>query len=287
MRGTPIRRKTAVAARASAADDRAQAKAAAQPSPGPIACVTDRDRDDREQHQADREADERRDVRAEVAQGRLERGGEQQRRQEDEQDEVRLEARTLGRPGTTASTTPPRTSTVGVRDAERRATLYRAAVAYQQAEAPGRARASPQRHAVRRPCRVRPLSATHLARSSWRRTAGALRRWTALLSVDRVAGLHRAGLHCYDGPLGAGNWVWSASAGSDRLAGVAVSRPRNYRSDRYPLRRGTDRRSADPERTSRRGPAGRSRAPLRAPACAASSRCHRERRSRSGHHSPR
>ena len=51
----------------------------------------DRDDDHREQHQADREPDERGDVRPQVPDRRFDCGGEQQRRQEDEQDEVGLE----------------------------------------------------------------------------------------------------------------------------------------------------------------------------------------------------
>ena len=51
----------------------------------------DRDEDHREQHQADRQADERGQVRAEVADRGFRCRAEEQRRQEDQQDQVRLE----------------------------------------------------------------------------------------------------------------------------------------------------------------------------------------------------
>ena len=55
------------------------------------ACATKATQDHREQDQSDREPEERRQVRAEIPDRGFGRGGEEERWQEDEQDEVGLE----------------------------------------------------------------------------------------------------------------------------------------------------------------------------------------------------
>ena len=73
------------------ADDRTERERGRPAQAGDERVRHHRDEDHREQDQADREADERREVRAEIADRGFGRGGEEQRRQEDEQDQVGLE----------------------------------------------------------------------------------------------------------------------------------------------------------------------------------------------------
>ena len=91
-RGVPRRRKTVVAARASVGrDDRAQGERRGPAQARDRRLGHDRDDRHREQHEPHREAGDRREVRAKVAQRRPDGGCEEQWRQEDEQHEVRLE----------------------------------------------------------------------------------------------------------------------------------------------------------------------------------------------------
>ena len=92
MRGAPSRRKTVVAASASVGPTIAPSvKAAAQPRPGTSAWATTATRTIVKSTRPIERRDERGEVRAQVADRRLDRGAEEQRRQEDEQDQVGLE----------------------------------------------------------------------------------------------------------------------------------------------------------------------------------------------------
>ena len=78
-------------------DDRAQGEGSRPVQPGDDRVGRRGHDDDRDDHQADREAAERGQIRAQVPDRRLGRGREQQRRQEDEQDQLGLEP-DLGHP---------------------------------------------------------------------------------------------------------------------------------------------------------------------------------------------
>ena len=95
------------------ADDRSERERGRPAESGIAACATTATITIVKMHEADREPDERGDVRPQVADRRLGGRAEQQRRQEDEQDQVRLELRCGAGPGTNASPRPPRTSSVG------------------------------------------------------------------------------------------------------------------------------------------------------------------------------
>ena len=92
IRGVPSLRKTADGGEGvGRADDRSESERRRPAQAGHQGVRHDRDEDHREQHQADRQADERDDVRPQVTDRRFGCGGEEQRRQEDEQHEVGLE----------------------------------------------------------------------------------------------------------------------------------------------------------------------------------------------------
>ena len=91
-RGAPRRRKTLVAASASVGATIApRVKAAAHADVGQRELGNDGDDDHREENQADGEPEDRRTFGPELADRCLDRRDEQQRRQEEEQDQVRLE----------------------------------------------------------------------------------------------------------------------------------------------------------------------------------------------------
>ena len=92
--------------------DRPEREGGRPPEAGDEGLGDQRDRDRVHDHEAERQACDRPEVRSQVTERDLERGPEQERGQEHEQHDIRLD-RDVREPGTNPSTTPPTTNSAG------------------------------------------------------------------------------------------------------------------------------------------------------------------------------